>query len=237
MTVLPPVGPPGPPGPPDRSLVYPADPADRPDDVAGARERPDEHLDELAAMRLADGESVDPPLARHARRCDLCATFVSALRDEGLFLNAALALDPSELTALAQAQLPAQVAALASAAPVAPPVLLPFPATQPIQRDGPATLVAMLITAFAGYIGWLLAQPMLAGALEIARSTGAATVATRWLAEWVFNLLWASLAFLDTVQSLHLLENPTLPLALLAVLAWLALAILPAPTTRVTATA
>jgi hypothetical protein len=236
MTALPPVGPPGPAGPSDRPF------ADRPhspghDAGAGSITRPDEHLDEhldeLAAMRLADGEPVDPPLARHARGCDLCAAFVAALRDEGLFLNSALTLDASELTILAQARLPAQVAAMASAAPV----MHPFLATQPVQRDSPATLVAMLITALAGYVGWLLAQPMLAGAMEIARRSGAATVATRWLADWVFNLLWTFLSFFNTVQSLRLLENPTLPLALLAVLAWLALAILPQPATRVTATA
>jgi hypothetical protein len=232
MTVLPPVGPAGPPGPADRQFAAPPRPAG-PADSADPMKPPDGHLDELAAMRLADGEPVDPLLAHHAERCDLCAAFVSALRDEGLFLNSALALDASELAILAQAQLPAQVAALAAAAPG----LHPFPATQPIQRDSPATLVAMLITALAGYIGWLLAQPMLAAGLEFARRSGAATVATRWLADWVFNLLWTFLGFVNIVQSLRLLDNPTLPLALLAVLAWLALAILPRPATRAQAMA
>jgi hypothetical protein len=160
-------------------------------------------------MRLADGQPVDPPLARHAAGCGLCAALVSAFRDEGLSLRAALILDEAELAFLATAGLPARVASR-----------VPFLA---VQRDSPATLLAMLITALAGYAGWLLAQPVVGAGMDLAERSGVGVVATRVVTDWLIGLLFTLWDVLSTAGAMTVLQNPALPLALVALLAWLAI--------------
>jgi len=169
------------------------------------------HLDELEAMLLADGQPVDAPLARHAAACGHCTDLIAAFRSEGAALIATLALDASELAFLTAAGLPGQVASKIVRARAAG------------AADSPATLLAMLITALAAYGGWLLAQPIMATGLDVAERSGAVNVATRLATEWFVGLFLAFWAALDAVASLPLMDNPALPLALVALLAWLAI--------------
>jgi hypothetical protein len=174
------------------------------------------HLDDLEAMLLADGQPVDSPRATHAAACGHCRALIAAFRSEGAALIASLALDASELAFLAAAALPGQVAtkivrsrAIAGTA------------------DSPATLLAMLITALAGYGGWLLAQPVLNAGLEVAERSGAVNVAARMATELLVGLLLAFWTAVGALTSLPLVDNPALPLALVAVLAWLAIWLAP----------
>jgi len=169
------------------------------------------HLDEFEAMLLADGQPVDTPLARHAAACGRCTDLVAAFRSEGAALIASLALDASELAFLTAAGLPGQVATKIVRARAAG------------TADSPATLLAMLITALAAYGGWLLAQPIMATGLDVAERSGAVNVATRLATESLVGLFLAFLATVDAVSSLPLVDNPALPLGLVALLAWLAI--------------
>ncbi len=194
-------------------------PSARPDVQADVH--PDVHLDEVAAMRLADGEPVDARLTGHAARCPLCAALISTFRDEAVVLSASVSLDETELSALLRAQVPARVASLVSG-----PAAVPFP---DVQRDTPASLLAMLITATVGYFAWLLAQPTLEAGLDIVRRSGALTIAAQYLANWAFALMWTFWDVFQAVESLRLLEAPALPLFFLAFLAWLAIWLVPHP--------
>src|SRR5262245_40291462 len=172
------------------------------------------HLDDLEAMLLADGQPVDPPVARHAAACGHCTALIAAFRSEGAALIASLALDASELAFLTAAGLPGQVATKIARA-------------RATGADSPATLLAMLITALAGYGGWLLAQPLLATGVDVAERSGAVNVATRLATEWAVGLLLAFWATVDAVSTFPLVDNPALPLALVALLAWLAIWLAP----------
>lgn len=186
--------------------------------------RPDVHLDELTAMRLADGEAVGLPVTSHAARCRLCTALVSAFRSETAALTSAMALDETELTTLLQARVPGHLAALASGHAVGP--------VPDVQRDTPASLLAMLATAIVGYFGWILAQPALEFSLDIARRSGALTIVAQYLTNWAFRLVWAFWDVFQTVEALRLLNAPALPLFFLAILAWLAMSLMPQPALR-----
>jgi hypothetical protein len=166
-------------------------------------------------MLLAEGQPVDPPLARHAAACGHCTALIAAFRSEGAALIASLALDASELAFLTAAGLPGQVASRIVRGRAAG------------AADSPATLLAMLITALAGYGGWLLAQPLVAAGAEVAERSGAINVATRLATEWIVGLFLALWATIDAVAALPLVDNPALPLALVALLAWLAIWLAP----------
>ncbi|HEX2516206.1 MAG TPA: hypothetical protein VH257_15970 [Chloroflexota bacterium] len=170
------------------------------------------HLDELAAMLLADGQPVDPPAARHAASCGLCTALVSAFRNEGRSLTSALSLDEADLAFLAGAGLPARVCARAGRIPLLEG-----------QRDSPATLLALLLTALAGYGLWLLALPGFNDALSLAQRSGAVAVGTRMLTDWLIGLLIAFWGIFTAVDALPFLQNPALPLTLVALVAWLAI--------------
>jgi hypothetical protein len=128
-------------------------------------------------------------------------------------------LDESELSLLAGAGVPARAASAARA-------YAPF---QGVQHDTPASYLAMLITAVAAYVSWLLVQPVLAGGLDFALQSGAASVATQYLTGLFFGFLWAVWGAFQTVESLRLLEAPALPLFIVALLGWLAIGLLPRP--------
>lgn len=194
-----------------------------PSEVSPNPALPDVHLDELTAMRLADGEPVGLPVTSHAARCRLCTALVSAFRSETVALTGAMALDEIELTTLRRAHVPGQVAALASVR------VDPVPA---VQRDTPASLLAMLVTAVAGYFGWLLAQPALELSLDIATRSGALTIVAQYLTSWAFRLVWAFWDVFQTVEAMRLLNAPALPLFFLAILAWLAMWLMPRPALR-----
>jgi hypothetical protein len=204
------------PFPQDGSPARPAPPPFAPSGPPGGATPPAAagdggHLDELEAMLLADGQPVDTPLARHAAACGRCTDLVAAFRSEGAALIASLALDASELAFLTAAGLPGQVASkIVRARAVG-------------TADSPATLLAMLITALAAYGGWLLAQPIMATGLDVAERSGAVNVATRLATEWFVGLFLAFWAAVDAVSALPLVDNPALPLALVALLAWLAI--------------
>jgi hypothetical protein len=85
----------------------------------------------------------------------------------------------------------------------------------------------MLITALAGYAGWLLAQPVVADGMDLAVRSGASVVATRVVADWLIGLLFTFWDALSSAEAMLVLENPALPLALVALLAWLAIWLAP----------
>ncbi|MEJ7664512.1 MAG: hypothetical protein WKG07_35860 [Hymenobacter sp.] len=87
----------------------------------------------------------------------------------------------------------------------------------------------MLVTAIAGYFGWILAQPALELSLDIAGRSGALTIMAQYLTSWAFRLLWAFWDVFQAVEALRLLNAPALPLFFLAILAWLAMWLMPQP--------
>jgi hypothetical protein len=196
MTFLPPTDPAGPAGSQPQSPQTPQPP----------------HLDDLAAMLLADGQPVDPPTARHAASCGLCTALVSAFRDEARSLTSALTLDEADLAFLSRAGLPALVCARARRIPLLEG-----------QRDSPATLLALLLTAVACYGVWLLALPLISDAFSVAERSGAVAVGTRILTDWLIGLLITFWGIFTAADALRLLQNPALPLTLVALVAWLAI--------------
>ena len=76
------------------------------------------------------------------------------------------------------------------------------------QRDSPATLLALLLTALAGYGVWLLALPGSTTPSAVAERSGAVAVGTRMLTDWLIGLLIAFWAIFTAVDALPLLQNP-----------------------------
>jgi len=194
--------------PPSEDATRPAPPGGS-GGVPGEHGAPGAHLDELAAMCLADGQPVAPPLARHARGCGLCTALVDAFRSEGVALSGALALDEAELAFLRRASLPPHVAARAPA--------------WGVTRDTPATLLAMLVVALVGAFAWTLVQPLVGAAVDLAQRSGALAVATGLVTDWLLGLLFTVLQVFSAAETVRLLQNPALPLALLSALALLAI--------------
>ncbi|HEX2033410.1 MAG TPA: hypothetical protein VHS99_04430 [Chloroflexota bacterium] len=182
---------------------------------------PDGHLDDVTAMRLADGERVAPPAASHATRCVLCASLVAAFRVESQALASAFSLDDAELRFLSQAQVPAQVASVASGRAQFSFLHVP--------RDTPASLLPILLVATGGYIVWWFAQPLLATALSLARRSGVTDVAVQYVTSQAFNLLWFLWSAFLAIGEVQLLHQPTVPLLVIAVLTWLAMWLMPLP--------
>jgi hypothetical protein len=91
------------------------------------------------------------------------------------------------------------------------------------QRDSPATLLALLLTALAGYGLWLLALPGINDVLSLAQRSGAVAVGTRMLTDWLIGLLFTFWGIFTAVDALPFLQNPALPLTLVALVAWLAI--------------
>ncbi|MGH2353390.1 MAG: hypothetical protein ACRDI2_06015 [Chloroflexota bacterium] len=180
---------------------------------------PGGHLDELTAMLIADGEPVAAPLADHATTCAICAALVAAFRVEGSALASTFALDDDELGRLRQAGVPGQVAAVTGGR-----AQYLF---QPLQQDTPASLLAMLIVAIAGYVGWLFAPPVLLAGFELARRSGAATIAAQVVTGWVLTMLWSLWNVFRAVEQLRVLDAPALPMLALAVLTWVAIWLMP----------
>ena len=169
------------------------------------------HLDDLAAMLLADGEVVAPATAAHAAACEVCGARVAAFRAEAATLSASLALDEDELAFLLRAQVPQAVATLVSGA-----------AAPPVARDSPASLLAMLALAAAGYAGWLLAQPLVDGVIEAGRRAGLTSLAAQALAAWFIAAAQVVWAAVEAGQGWLVVDSPHLPMLALALVAWVA---------------
>jgi hypothetical protein len=177
-----------------------------------------EHLDDLVAMTLADGEAL-PGAAAHAAGCAFCAGRVAAFRVEAATLSRLVALDADELAFLEAAQLPTRMVAWAAA----PPFARPF-----AQRwETPGLLLATLVVAAAGALGWQTATSLLASVMETARAAGASAVIANLVAGWavaLIQLLWQGVI---AIGDLPAIDTPALPLLALAAIMWLTLGLAP----------
>jgi hypothetical protein len=176
------------------------------------------HLDELEAMLLADGMPVPADAAQHAATCAACAAQVSLLRTEADALHRALALDEEEHAFLFQSRLPERVAALARTAPAW---------DEADVRWGTAPFGFALIALLAGYVGWLAAAPLLGSGLDLARRSGVTTLIVQRLLDaliWLVQSLWSAVAL---AAQTPLVGSPALSALGMAVVAWLAIWLLP----------
>ena len=177
-------------------------------DTAGSR-----HLDDLAALRLADGAPW-PEAAVHAAACPTCAARVAALRAEAESLLAAFALDDNESALLDRAALPRLVAARVEGETAR--------ARRHRERAAAALGVALGAMLLA-YTGWLAAAPLLGAGLELARRAGLTTVLAHAITGWAVALaqaLWDTLALASQAP---IVAAPALPMLALAGAIWLAL--------------
>jgi hypothetical protein len=185
-----------------------------------------DHLDDLTAMRLADGEPIPEGTAAHVADCLACRGRVATFRADGVALASALALDESDLAFLFRAQLPVQAAVLAAAPRLAPSgeVLL---SDGSVARDTPATLAAILAVSAAGYAGWVAAGSVLAPWFGAARQLGLTSMAAQFVASILFDFALALWRGFQMLAGQPWIESPTLPVLVLALLTWAAVAFLP----------
>jgi hypothetical protein len=184
-------------------------------------ERPEQsHIDELTAMLLADGEPVPAPAAAHAAACAPCTARVAAFRAEAGRLVAGFALDDGEATFLRRAALPQRVAALADAEGAR---------VRRAPREGVAALAVFVAAALAGSFGWLATAPLVRDGYEIARRLGATALVAQVVSGWAIAGARAAWDVLAVAGRAPLLGEPAIPLLALALLTWLALAIVLPP--------
>jgi hypothetical protein len=168
------------------------------------------HLDDLAAMRLADGETVSPAAQQHAAACAVCSALVSGFRQEAAAFAGAFALDADECAVLAAARLPQRIAAFVAQSPWAQP--LP-------QRESPASLAAIVAVATGGYAGWWVLTSAAAPYVRAAQDLGLGSIALQLLGTLLirfFVLLWQVAA---AAAEQPLVQAPALPALLTALLA------------------
>lgn len=181
-----------------------------------------DHLDDIMVMLLADGEPVAPPVAAHAIACQTCSARVDAWRAEATAWRGVFALDEGELAFLLEARVPQQVASLTSGSARA----------QVVDREGLLPLVAVVAVVATGYAGWLLAQPLVAAAGELARRVGLTSLAAQALTGWAIGLAQTSWNALRMVKGAGLLDAPQVPLLVLALFIWSVLSLLARPSVR-----
>jgi hypothetical protein len=168
------------------------------------------HLDDLAAMRLADGEAVSPAAQQHAAACAVCSALVAGFRQEAAAFAGAFALDADECAVLAAARLPQRLAAFVAQSPWAQP--LP-------QRESPASLAAIVAVAIGGYAGWWALTSAAEPYVRAAQDLGLGSIALQVLGTLLirfFVLLWQVAA---AAAELPWVEAPALPALLTALLA------------------
>lgn len=173
-----------------------------------------DHLDDLEAMLLADGEPHPTVWDTHVAACDACARVVAALRGDSQFLRDSLALDQQDLRFLASAALPARVADQA---------MLASQEEQPLSLWG--ALFTVLLGTGAGYAGWIIAAPLLAAGFEAARWSGATALLARVVAGWAIWLVqqtWLFLMHDGTLATVNALAVPALAVVAMAGLVALA---------------
>jgi hypothetical protein len=170
-----------------------------------------QHPDELTLLLIADGEVAEGAELAHVAGCEVCTSRIAAFRAEAEALRGVLALDATELTFLAAAALPGQLAARAEAA------------RRAAQREQRLGFLGLLGAAALGYGGWLLAVPLLAQLIELGRRAGSAA----WLAGmaasaawWLMDTLASAVEAASTVPGFG---APLLTLSIMAGLTWLAL--------------
>ena len=187
------------------------------------------HLDDVAAMMLADGERL-PDAAAHVSACPACAARVAAFRSEADALAGSLALDPDETAFLQAAALPARVAAWAP---------LPMAGRAALARrwESPATMAAVVALAATGTFGWQLGSTLLAAGLDTASRAGATAVAADLAMGWIIALARLAWAALDAIARLPLIDSPALPLLALTASLWVLLVLMPRPAAAQTAAA
>jgi hypothetical protein len=173
-----------------------------------------EHLDELAAMLLADGEA-QPQAERHVAGCAACAARVAAFRAEAGALATSFALDLEEAT-FVETLLPRRAALWVPAPP---------------RRAGagnlaPATLLASTLI-LAAAIGWQAATGLLVAAYDAASRAGATALVADTVMGWAIEGARAGWAALDALSDAPLIASPAVPLLALAALLWAALVLMP----------
>jgi hypothetical protein len=175
-----------------------------------------EHLDDLAALRLADGAPAPESAvhAAHAAACPPCAARVAAFRAEAESLLAAFALADDETALLDRAALPRQVAARVEREAAR--------ARRHRERAAAALGVALGALLLA-YAGWLTAARLLGAGLDLARRAGLTTVLAHAIAGWAITLVQALWNALALASQTPLVAAPVLPALALAAAIWLAL--------------
>ncbi len=179
-----------------------------------------EHLDDLTAMMLADGERLASPAA-HAASCRVCAARIADFRAEAGALARAFALDVEEAALLAASRLPARLAAWNGA--VSGRLAL-------AQRwETPAVLIAAIAVAATGTLGWQLTSSLMATGLDTASRAGATAVLANALMGWLIAFAQFAWSAIDTVTQLPAIDSPALPLLAITAVLWALLVLIPRP--------
>lgn len=169
----------------------------------------EEHLDALAAMRLADGEPVAPEVAAHAAACEACAALVAAWRREAKALHALFQLDAAEAGTLAQAALPRRLEAQAAVA---------------VRLESLGWIAALCLALAVVLLGWTALAALAVPLLAALGSAGGWGLALGVAASWLPALAQTVWAVVLTLGRLPVVQQPALATAALALLLWVALA-------------
>ncbi len=169
----------------------------------------EEHLDALAAMRLADGEPVAPEVAAHAAACEACAALVAAWRREAEALHALFQLDAAEAGTLAQAALPRRLEAQAAVA---------------VRLESLGWIAALCLALAVVLLGWTALAALAVPLLAALGSAGGWGLALGIAASWLPTLVQTVWAVFLALGRLPVVQQPAPTTAALALLLWAALA-------------
>jgi hypothetical protein len=184
--------------------------------VAGDFHPGGEHVDEVTAMRLADGAAVPEGAAAHAAGCRRCAALVAALRAEAQSLFAALALDADEVAFMLGAALPA----------LTPRMVEREAARVAREQRRNVVLFGMAVVALlVVYALWLVVSATLGSGLDLARRAGLTAAVARAVAGGSITVAQSLWNAVDLAVRAPLLDAPALPLLAVAGAMWLALCV------------
>lgn len=177
--------------------------------IAPPRYKAGEHLDDLAAMRLADGEPVAPEAAAHVAACTACAARVAAWRRETETLHSFLELDAAEAATLDQAALPRRLEAQAAVA---------------VRLESLGWLAAIGFALATGLLGWTFVAALAAPLLSALGNVGGWGLVLGLVAGRLPAFAQAAWQAILATGHLPVVQVPELTSAMLALLLWAALA-------------
>ena len=189
----------------------------------------DGHLDDLAAMRLADGEAAGAQHAAHVAACPVCRAIVDTFRTESAQLAQAFQLEESDMAALLSAALPQRVAARAIELGAVPAMAA--------KRDVAGLALGAAVAGAMAALGWQAAAgALIPGMAGAPWSNLPATVASM-LVGWMIAVVRFGWVALQAIDQIPFVDTPAIPVLAVTVVVFAIAALLPVRAQRRLATA